>query len=308
MSAELMEKPVCGIIPPMATPLAGPDQLDVHGLERLIEHILHGGVHGLFLLGTTGEGPVLGYRIRREVIERTCRQVAGRVPVLVGVTDSAFAEMLQMTEYAAASGANAVVVAPPFYFPLDQADLLRLIEKLASQSALPVYLYNQPELTKINFDPQTVEQAAAIPGVAGIKDSSGDMEYLKQVLDRMRGNPDFKVLVGPEHLLEEALRNGAHGGVPGGGNIFPELPVRLYEAFRNGNHLVAREIQERMVEIGRPIWESSEAGPGYLRRLKCALNLLGLCSAMPAWPCVESDGTERRRIEQHLREYGLVPR
>jgi dihydrodipicolinate synthase/N-acetylneuraminate lyase len=308
MNAELTEKPVCGIVPPMATPLAELDQLDVRGLERLIEHILHGGVHGLFLLGTTGEGPVLSYRIRREVIQRTCRQVAGRVPVLVGITDPAYAEMLQMMECAASSGANAVVVAPPFYFPLDQADLLRLIEKLASQSTLPIYLYNQPELTKISFSPETVERAAAIPGVAGIKDSSGDMHYLKQVLARMRGNPDFKVLVGPEHLLEEAFRNGAHGGVPGGGNIFPELPVLLYEAFRNGDDSLARGFQERIVEIGRPIWESSEAGPGYLRRLKCALNLLGLCSAMPAWPCIESDDRERLRIEQHLREHGLVPR
>ena len=307
MSAEPMENTFHGIIPPMATPLAGPDQLDLRGLERLIEHILHGGVHGLFLLGTTGEGPALSYRIRRELIDRTCRQVAGRVPVLVGVTDSSYAEMLQMTECAASSGANAVVVAPPFYFPLAQPDLLRLIQSLASESALPIFLYNQPELTKISFDPETVEHASAIPGIAGIKDSSGDMRYLEQVLARMRNKPDFKVLVGPEHLLEQALRCGAHGGVPGGANIFPELPVRLYEAFRNGDGSLAHEIQDRMVNIGRPIWECSEAGPGYLRRLKCALNLLGLCAANPAWPCVESGAGERRQIEQHLREYGFLP-
>lgn len=307
MSAELTEKPVHGIIPPMATPLAGPDQLDLPGLERLIEHILRGGVHGLFLLGTTGEGPVLSYKVRRELIARTCRQVAGRVPVLVGVTDSAHAEMLQMTECAASSGANAVVVAPPFYFPLDQGDLLRLIETLASESVLPIYLYNQPELTKIRFEPETVVKASAIPKVAGIKDSSGDMHYLKKVLDLVKDKPDFKVLVGPEHLLHEALRSGADGGVPGGANIFPELPVRLYEAFRTGNDSLAGEIQECVVTLGRPIWECSEAGPGYLRRLKCALNLLGLCSAMPAWPCIESEEEERIEIERHLRKHGILP-
>ena len=308
MSAELMERPVQGIVPPMATPLAGRDQLDVDGLERLIEHIVEGGVHGLFLLGTTGEGPVLSYRLRRELIERTCRQVAGRVPVLVGVTDSSHVEMLRMTEYAAQAGANAVVVAPPFYYPLSQADLLRLVESLASQSALPIYLYNHPELTKTSFAPQTVAQAMSIPRIAGIKDSSGDMLYLKKVLERVRAKPDFRVLVGPEHLLEEALRCGAHGGVPGGANIFPELPVRLYEAFKSGDEHLAREIQERMVIIGRPIWECNEAGPGYLRRLKCALNLMGLCQAKPAWPCIESDDKERGQIEAHLRKQGLLPR
>lgn len=307
MNAKLSELSVHGIIPPMATPLAGPDELDVPGLEKLIEHILQGGVHGMFILGTTGEGPALSYRIRRELIERTCRQVAGRVPVLVGVTDSAYPEMLQMTEYSAASGASAVVVAPPFYFPLEQSDLLRLIESLASKSLLPIYLYNQPELTKMIFSPETVERASAIPKVAGIKDSSGDMQYLKKVLGRVSGNPAFKVLVGPEHLLHEALRSGADGGVPGGANIFPKLPVQLYEAFQDGNEPLAGDLQERIVAAGRPIWESSEAGPGYLRRLKCALNLLGLCSAKPAWPCIESASEERLHLQQHLRDHGILP-
>jgi dihydrodipicolinate synthase/N-acetylneuraminate lyase len=308
MSYKLTEAPVHGIVPPMATPLAGPDELDVPGVERLIEHILGGGAHALFILGTTGEGPALSYRLRRELIDRTCRQVAGRVPVLVGVTDSAYREQLQMTECAAESSASAVVVAPPYYFPLEQADLLRLIESLASESQLPIYLYNQPELTKMNFSPETVERASAIPGVVGFKDSSGDMLYLKKVLDRVDGNSAFKVLVGPEHLLLEALRCGADGGVPGGANIFPKLPVQLYEAFQDGNEALAGELHERMVAAGRPIWESSEAGPGYLRRLKCALNLLGLCAAKPAWPCIESGPEERHQIEQHLRDHGILPR
>lgn len=306
MISELNQAPVHGIIPPMATPLAGPDELDVHGLGRLIEHILEGGVHGLFILGTTGEGPALSYKLRRELIQRTCRQVAGRVPVLIGVTDSAYPEMLQMAECAAVSGANALVVAPPFYFPLEQSDLLRLIESLASSSSLPVYLYNQPELTKMSFSPETVEQAAAIPGVAGIKDSSGDMDYLKKVLARMQGNSDFRVLVGPEHLLLEALSSGANGGVPGGANLFPDLPVQLYQAFEGGNDSRAQQLQARIVTIGRPIWESNEAGPGHLRRLKCALNLKGLCAAAPAWPCVESAPEERGQIERHLREQGIL--
>jgi dihydrodipicolinate synthase/N-acetylneuraminate lyase len=308
MNMEPAQASVRGIIPPMATPLARPDQLDVPGLGRLIEHILQGGVQALFILGTTGEGPALSYRLRRELIQRTCSQVAGRVPVLVGVTDSAYPEMLQMTECAAASGANAVVVAPPYYFPLSQLDLLRLIEGLASRSTLPLYLYNQPQLTKISFSPETVERASAIAGVAGIKDSSGDVDYLNALLSRMRGQSNFSVLVGPEHLLYQALSAGAHGGVPGGANIFPDLPVRLYKAFEDGDDSLARELQKRIVTLGRPIWESSEAGAGYLRRLKCALSIMDLCMATPAWPCVESAPEERLRMEQHLRQHGILPR
>ena len=307
MTVEVSDgAPIRGIVPPMATPLAGPDELDVAGMERLIEHILKGGVHGLFILGTTGEGPALSYGLRRELIQRVCRQVGGRVPVLVGVTDSAYPEMVQMAECAANSGASGVVVAPPFYFQLSPADLLRLVESLAGSSPLPVYLYNQPELTKMSFSPETVERAAEMPNVAGLKDSSGDMVYLREVIRRVRGRSGFTVLVGPEHLLEEALHCGAHGGVPGGANIFPDLPVRLYQACMEGNDPVAREIQKQIVAIGSPIWTNSEAGPGYLRRLKCALNLLGLCSGKPAWPYVESTPEEREQIERHLRAHGFL--
>ena len=102
-----------GIIPPMVTPLTDRDALDAAGLERLIEHILGGGVHGLFILGTTGEGPSLSYRLRRELIERTCRQVRRRVPVLVGITDTAFVESVNVARWAADAGADAVVTAPP---------------------------------------------------------------------------------------------------------------------------------------------------------------------------------------------------
>ena len=107
----------------MVTPLRGRDELDLPGLERLIEHILKGGVSGLFILGTTGEGPSLSYQLRRELIQRTCRQVQGRVPVLVGITDTAFVESLDLARQAAAAGAAALVHAPPYYLPEGQPEL-----------------------------------------------------------------------------------------------------------------------------------------------------------------------------------------
>lgn len=306
MNTEVLHPSFEGIIPPVATPLSDIDALDAAGLERLVEHILAGGVHALFLLGTTGEGPALSYRLRREVIQRTCEQVAGRVPVLVGVTDTSPTETLRMIDCAAEVGAAAAVVAPPFYFPLTQMDMLRLIEDLAQRSPLPLLLYNQPQLTKLSFSPETVEVAAEISNVVGLKDSSGDMQYLRAVLRRVQRVPQFKVLVGAEHLLVEALDSGAHGGVPGGANIFPHLPVKLYEAWKAGRRELAVEIQKQIVTFGDPIWNSGEAGLAHLRRLKCALNVLGLCSARPAWPCIESSVEERSLITEHLRSCGIL--
>jgi|ERR1700733_3294142 dihydrodipicolinate synthase/N-acetylneuraminate lyase len=309
MNTQEKLRPLRGIIPPMATPLVSIDALDVPGLEALIEHILGGGAHALFILGTTGEGPALSYRLRHELIKRVCAQVGTRVPVLVGITDTAYAESLHLAEFAAKAGASAVVAAPPFYFQIGQSDLLRLTESLAEESALPLYLYNQPALTKISFHPETVARAAEIPNVWGVKDSSGDMSYLKQVLSLVgQSHPEFSVLVGPEHLLAEALTCGAHGGVPGGANIFPTLPVRLYQAFLDGRLEEMQEVQAKMVSIGDPIWNVGETEPGYLRRLKCALSVLGLCSGLPTWPYQQSTPEERKQIEEHLRQHGIITR
>src|ERR1700740_1981819 len=107
-----------GIIPPLITPLVQRDELDVAGLEKLIEHVLSGGVHGLFILGTTGEAPSLSYRLRRELIDAVCRFVRGRVPVLVGITDTAFVESVSLACHAADAGAEALVVSTPYYFPV----------------------------------------------------------------------------------------------------------------------------------------------------------------------------------------------
>jgi dihydrodipicolinate synthase/N-acetylneuraminate lyase len=307
MSTAPFPRPLRGIVPPLATPLAAIDALDVPGLERLVEHILGGGVDALFILGTTGEGPALSYRVRRELIERVCQQVGKRVPVLVGISDAAYAESLHVAEIAARAGAAAVVAAPPFYFQFSQSDLFKLIESLARDSALPVYLYNQPGLTKMVFEPESVARSAEIPNILGIKDSSGDMDYLKKVIALVaEKHPEYSILVGPEHLLAEGLMAGAHGGVPGGANIFPHLPVRVYQAFKDGKFDEMKKAHAQLVAAGDPIWSSNETEPVYIRRLKCALSVMGLCSGIPTWPYHESLPGERREIEAHLRQQGIL--
>src|SRR5688572_18307479 len=116
-----------GIIPPIVTPLKDRDTLDVAGLENLIAHMLAGGVHGIFALGTTGEAPSLSYRLRREMVERTCKLVGGKVPVLVGITDTSFVESVELAKVAAGHGAKAVVLSAPYYFPVGQPELLEYV-------------------------------------------------------------------------------------------------------------------------------------------------------------------------------------
>lgn len=229
MPQEMLQ-PLRGIIPPLATPLLDDGELDFAGLDRLVNHVVAGGVHGLFVLGTTGEGPSLSADQRRAVVSRVAGQVDGRAPVLVGISDTSLAESLELARYAADYGCDAVVAAPPYYFPVDQPALVDYFLRLARSSPLPVVLYNMPAVTGLTIAPASLSDLITEPAIVGLKDSSGDLEYFESARAAVSPRVDFPVLVGPEHLLAEALARGGAGGVCGGGNLFPELFTELYDA------------------------------------------------------------------------------
>jgi dihydrodipicolinate synthase/N-acetylneuraminate lyase len=296
--------PLRGIVVPMVTPLLDRDSLDGEGLERLIEHILAGGVHALFILGTTGEGPSLSYRLRDEMIERTCEQVAGRVPVLVGITDTAFVESVNVAGKAKEAGAKALVLAHPCYFPAAQAEILEYLEHLASELPLPLFLYNMPSHTKLTFAPKTVRAAADIPGIVGLKDSSANMFYYHQVQMLLRDKPDFSLLVGPEELLAETVLLGGHGGVNGGANMRPQLYVDLYNAALSKDLSRVNSLHEKVMEISGKIYTVG-AYSSYLRGLKCALSCMGICSDFLAEPFQRFGAEERDTIRRYVEELGI---
>jgi 4-hydroxy-tetrahydrodipicolinate synthase len=295
-----------GIVPPMLTPLRDRNTLDHAGLERLIEHILAGGVHGLFILGTTGEAPNLGYRLRRELIERACRQVSGRVPVLVGVTDTAFVESVALAAHAAECGAQAVVVAPPYYFPPGQAELVEYLRHLVAALPLPLFLYNMPAMTKLSIEPETIRQVADLPGLVGLKDSSGDLAYFSSLLEVARARSDWSVLVGPEHLLAETVALGGDGGVNGGANLHPRLFVDLFEAAERRDAARIVELQQRVSQLGE-IYRVGQHASSIIKGLKCALSLLGVCDDFMAEPFHRFRQPERDKVRALLSDLDLAP-
>ncbi len=299
--------PLRGIIPPLVTPLLDRDTLDEAGLERLIEHVLAGGVHGLFILGTTGEAPSLSYRLRHELIDRVCRHVAGRVPVLVGITDTSFVESANIARKAKDAGAQAVVLAPPYYFPAGQMELLEYLKHLTAELSLPVFLYNMPSHTKLVFEPETIRAAAGFPGVAGVKDSSGNMMYFRRLQALLRDHPDFSVLMGPEELLAEAVLLGGHGGVCGGANLLPALYVELYNAAHAKDLPRVEELHAKVMELSTSIYHVGRYQSSFLKGLKCALSCVGICSDFLAEPFHRFRQAEHEVIERYVKELGITP-
>lgn len=296
-----------GIIPPMVTPLKEWDTLDQDGMVRLIDHILSGGVHGLFLLGTTGEAPSLSHRLRKEIVQRALDQIKERIPVLVGITDTSFDESINLAEYAAEKGASAVVLAPPYYFPAGQLELLEYLEHLVPRLPLPLFLYNMPTHTKLFFEPETVKAASEIPGVIGLKDSSANMVYFHQLQQIFKDHNDFRLFIGPEELLGETLVLGGHGGVCGGGNLIPELYVELYEKSIEGDFKKMGILHERIMQISTTIYSVGKYKSSYLKGLKCSLALMGICDDFMAEPFHKFRVSERNVIRQYLIDLGLSP-
>ncbi len=302
-----LSQPLRGIVPPLVTPLASRDDLDHDGLSRLVEHVLGGGVHGLFILGTTGEAPSLSHRLRRDLIDAVTKQVNGRVPILVGITDTSFVESVEIAGYAAAAGAAAVVLAPPYYFPAGQPELLEYLRHLVKELPLPLFLYNMPSLTKLVYEPETVREAAAIDGIVGLKDSSADMIYFHHLQQLCKDRPEFSLLVGPETLLGETLLLGGHGGVCGGANLRPQLYVELYAAAQERDLERVRGLHAEVMRLGDAIYGVGRFGSSYLKGLKCALSCCGICSDFMAEPFHRFREEERETIAERLRELGITP-
>ena len=289
-----------GIIPPLVTPLEGRDTLDQSGFKRLIERVINGGVHGVFILGTTGEGPSLSYRLRREVIRLTCKEVDRRIPVFVGITDTSSVESVNLADYAFSQGADALVLSAPYYFPAGQTELIEYIEDMVPRLKLPLILYNMPSMTKIWFEIDTLKKLLKFEGIVGVKDSSGDIGYFKQLCNLKQLRPDWSVMLGPEALLTVSMDLGGDGGIAGGANVFPHLFVRCYEAKIAGNESEAAEL-EKIIDEFQEVYSIGKYASKYIKATKCCLSILGVCDDFMERPFNRFYPQHRAMVEKILK-------
>ena len=292
-----------GIIPPLVTPLLDWRMLDVAGLEKLVDRLLAGGVHGLFLLGTCGEGSSVDGVMRREIIDRVSRQIAGQVPFLTAISDTSLVESLRLAEYAAEKGCTGLVISPPYYHPITQDDLKRYLLRLAEYVPLPTFLYNIPSHTKTWLEPETLSAVFEHPQFVGLKDSSGDMDYFGQVVRLMKHRPDLTLLIGPEHLLIPALKLGGHGGICGGAHLLPKLFVNIYNAVLRGDENLAETLEHRLMNLGTLYGGFHEAS--FLGNMKCALSILGICAGEFAEPLHALAAERVPLIAERLDQLGI---
>lgn len=301
-----LSRPLQGIIPPLVTPLLTRDRIDHEGTERLINHVISGGVHGIFLLGTSGEASSLSHETQREFLKIASDCIADRVPVLVGVTDTSMSETVAFAEFAAECGADAVVLAAPHYFPMHQNDLRQYVEELAAELPLPFLLYNMPSHTKVSFEIATIQALLSLPNFWGVKDSSANMLYFNKLLELKSQRPDLTVLMGPEELMAQSVLMGGDGGISGGSNLVPELYVSLYTAAKQENIREVHRLQQLVMRLSKSVYEVSDPPTGYLAGIKAALGIVGLCSDRLCEPLYGMPKPQKEKIRQHLADLGVL--
>ncbi|PSL01938.1 dihydrodipicolinate synthase family protein [Cecembia rubra] len=300
MKATNLLPKIEGIIVPTVTPLLESGKLDLKGIETITRHLIDGGVHGIFILGTTGETPSLKVDLRKNLIKNTCQYANNEKPVMVGISDPCMDVSLELAQIARSEGATAVVALSPFFFHLDQEDLYNYFSLLADQCELPLFLYNYPNMTKCHLEVGTVKALAAHPNIIGIKDSSGNGVYLEKLLEIKSEKPEFSVLPGPEEIMVQSVIAGADGGVNGGANLFPELYVRLYEAAKAKDWDTIQVIQPIIMEISSKIYGAGKKSYSYFQGMKQALSFLGICQPHLSRPLLAAPATVQMAIQQDM--------
>jgi len=289
-----------GIIPPIATPLNEREEVDELALRSLVRHLIEAGVHGIFVLGSTGEFAHLRDDEKRRAIEFVISEVNGKVPVLVGVAESGTKRSVLWAKEAERLGANGVVAAPPFYYPLAEPEVENHYRALASECSLPILLYHIPSTTKVRFSVGLIERLSELPNIVGIKDSTGDLVFVFTLLDGMRDR-SFVVFQGHDYLVAPTLLYGAHGAINSLANLVPNWFVALYEAVQKGDAASAIDWQRRINKLSREL----EAMP-FLPALKSALYLKGLTTPFMTAPFSALTEEQKIKLRTFLENEGLM--
>ena len=242
-----------GVVPPVCTPFTPDYEVDEKSLRRLINHLIDGGVHGLFVLGSTSEVAYLTDKRRADVIRIAIDETAGRVPVVAGAIDMATLRVNEHVRAAVAAGIDGIVLTAPFYVrthPEEIALHFKLVKEACGD--VPLYAYDIPVAANgVKLETSTVLKMAKDGVIQGLKDSSGNDAGIRAVVlgAQKMGLKEFVVLTGSELTVDSALMAGAHGVVPGIGNIDPAGYVRIFDYVASGNYAAARSEQERLTEM-----------------------------------------------------------
>ena len=288
-----------GAITALVTPMRD-GRIDEQGLVDLIEFQINAGIHGLVPCGTTGESATLDFDEHKRVIELTVQTVAGRVPVIAGTGANSTLAAIELTESAKASGADAVLSVVPYYNKPSQEGLYRHFKAIVEAVDIPVVLYNVPGRTVTNMLPATVARLAALPGVVGIKEASGSLQQVSEVIQLCPS--DFVVLSGDDFTAMPTVLIGGRGVISVVSNLMPGAMAQMMEAALQGNLARANTLHYRLFSLMGAMFCYPSPAPA-----KKGLELMGrIASAEVRLPMTQMDEASLTRLRKDMQGVGLI--
>jgi 4-hydroxy-tetrahydrodipicolinate synthase len=264
------------------------------GLRDVIDFTIAGGVHGLFVLGSSGEIYGLTDDQKQRVVEITVEHTAGRVPVYAGASEITTRDCIKTARMVeAVGGVTALSVLTPYFLTPTQSELIQHFTDIARATELPIMLYENPGRTHVTISAETCQTLSRVDGIIGIKDSSGDLSQMLNYLNVT--DADFTVLTGRDTLIYAGMCIGAKGAIASTANLAPRLVAEIYNAYVAGDHARALELQFQLSPLRA--WIEKATFPVVLKE---GLRLLGVDVGVALAPAGDLTAEQRRDLQTVL--------
>ena len=288
-----------GSLVAIITPMREDGSVHYEQFQRLIDWHVANGTDAIVAVGTTGESTTLSVPEKIEVIEAAIRFANGRIPVIAGTGVNSTSEAIELSRAAVGSGAYATLSVVPYYNKPPQEGIYRHFAAIAEAADIPMIVYNVPGRTVVNMNNDTVLRLTEIPNIIGIKEASGDIGRMVDLVNRVP--KDFAIYSGDDPTGMAAMLCGAHGVITVAGNVAPKLFADMCRAALAGNLAEARSLNAKLVPLYQEMFcEPSPAAP------KWALEKLGLCSRAVRLPMVSLSETGQARVSAALQKLQLI--
>ena len=295
-----MTKPF-GMIAAIPTPMHEDGSIHYEGFEPLINHLIEGGIHGILVDGSCGEYSLKTMEERKETIKVVCEITNGRVPVMAGTSCHRTEDTVALTKYAAEAGATYALVLNPYYMPTSRQGVIDYYKTIAENTDIGVLIYNYPDATGIELDPELIYEISQLDGIVGIKNTT-EGQHTSKLINLTKDNPNFAVLTGFEHLILPTLAMGGDGAIGIVHNLVPKKISRLYDLVVKENNIKeAIQLNKQLMDIYNAV--EAEVIPG---TIKAGLEVLGLPGGPSRAPLVSASEEYYKNIETILRELGEI--
>ncbi len=288
-----------GVFTVMVTPFIADEQLDKNGFRENIDWYIEEGIHGVICLGSTGEFANLSIEERKSVIDLTVDQVKGRVPIIAGTAANSTRETIEMTGYAKDAGADAALIVAPFYGLPTQEDLFEHYKSISERVAIPIMVYNNPGFSGVDMLPPLIEKLAAIDNILYLKESTGDIKRVHEIM--LRCGDRIDMWCGWDDLAYEFFSLGCRGWVAPVANFMPKTAVELVTLAENKEYEKAKALYFKML----PLLSCLEEGQ-LLAKVKEAMNMIGKAGGKPRRPFLPISEEQKGELRKMLSEVGLI--